>query len=671
MKAVVLVSKRLFILLSVVSAFFLFGYSAEPSSAQVYYGVHIDEGIGTVSGFAWNDGLGWIRFDLVNYDGVTGELSGTADILDLRERGLDGTLTMRGDCSPSCGGYGVVVAPDGTFSGNAWNDVIGWVDFGPAFGGVFHTSGATPSVSGYAWNDNIGWISMAAGIPPPEVQAACEASPFNTCGWAWSDQVGWFQHNSIDDPSVPVFGTHIDENAGTLEGHAWNDNLGYIDFGGGSYDDLTGEISGTASIIDLGINGTITLRGDCVPSCGGYGVNVAPDGTISGYAWNDVIGWIDFAPALGGVFHDNALNPSVSGWAWNNSYGWISFNFTAFDEEFGVNLDQSGNLVGYAWNDNVGWVDYDPAGPYPSAPNYSARWDSITEEVSGWAYVLGINSPYSGWLRMRDSSGAVPYGVSISSTSGDWTGWAWNDEFGWIRFDPTYGGVHTDLLSTGPSIPELLSPVECVDLYDEDPASPLTPTLDWTDYGALDGTTQDNYQVQVDDDPLFGSPLIDETVPSSNSDYTVGLGILNDYNVTYYWRVRVQSSSGEWTEWGDEGPTGESNCFRTPLHPAPQCDFSMTPEPPPLDEETQFTDQTVAYGGSSIIFWDWDFGDGNGATGTDPLTHRNPVHTYTTEETVSVSLTTRDSDGYECSVSNDFDVTEVSDLPIFRRVIPR
>ena len=56
----------------------------------------------------------------------------------------------------------------------------------------------------------------------------CESTPFNTCMWAWNDNIGWISHNSIDDPATPVFGVHVNEDSGTVEGHAWNDILGYM-----------------------------------------------------------------------------------------------------------------------------------------------------------------------------------------------------------------------------------------------------------------------------------------------------------------------------------------------------------------------------------------------------------------------------------------------------------
>jgi PKD repeat protein len=41
----------------------------------------------------------------------------------------------------------------------------------------------------------------------------------------------------------------------------------------------------------------------------------------------------------------------------------------------------------------------------------------------------------------------------------------------------------------------------------------------------------------------------------------------------------------------------------------------------------------------SVSNWSWDFGDGQILTGTDPLVHKNPIHTYTEPGVYNVTLT--------------------------------
>jgi photosystem II stability/assembly factor-like uncharacterized protein len=64
----------------------------------------------------------------------------------------------------------------------------------------------------------------------------------------------------------------------------------------------------------------------------------------------------------------------------------------------------------------------------------------------------------------------------------------------------------------------------------------LTPLLDWNDVFQATG-----YRVNLSQDSLFNSVLIDTSLPVSN--YTVRSGALNG-NITYYWRVRAFNSGG-------------------------------------------------------------------------------------------------------------------------------
>ncbi|MBU1015185.1 hypothetical protein KKI17_01990 [Patescibacteria group bacterium] len=90
---------------------------------------------------------------------------------------------------------------------------------------------------------------------------------------------------------------------------------------------------------------------------------------------------------------------NVEGWAWADApIGWISFNSTTDGGpiNYGVNVDgAAGEFSGYAWSETLGWIRFNPNGPFPELPNYSACFDAPGSgqecdgvgdyTVSGWA----------------------------------------------------------------------------------------------------------------------------------------------------------------------------------------------------------------------------------------------------------------------------------------------
>jgi hypothetical protein len=141
------------------------------------------------------------------------------------------------------------------------------------------------------------------------------------------------------------------------------------------------------------------------------------------YAWNDVIGWVDFYTTN----NVNVSSTQLTGYA-SSSMGFIALDCATSPSgnicgtsDFKVLKDGSGNLSGYAYNDNFGWLSF-----------------SGTTTPAGQAY-----------------------GVSISPSTGDFSGWAWNDNVGWFSFncsnseandcDPADYKVKTSFTSTATS----------------------------------------------------------------------------------------------------------------------------------------------------------------------------------------------------------------------------
>ena len=108
--------------------------------------------------------------------------------------------------------------------------------------------------------------------------------------------------------------------------------------------------------------------------CATYGqINFKPTGStavtitdagLSGYAWGDEIGWINFSPTGSGVTLD--VNTGVlSGYAYANSGSWINVNPTDVGggTNVGVTINSSGQFVGWAWVSGAqgGWMKFDCA----------------------------------------------------------------------------------------------------------------------------------------------------------------------------------------------------------------------------------------------------------------------------------------------------------------------
>ncbi len=119
------------------------------------------------------------------------------------------------------------------------------------------------------------------------------------------------------------------------------------------------------------------------------------------YAWNDLIGWIDFYT----TDNVNVSSTQLIGYA-SSSAGFIALDCATSPNgnicgtsDFKVLKDANGNLSGWAWNDNIGWISF------------------------------------------ASSTASYTYQVSISPSTGDFFGWAYNDIIGWISFNCSDSGA--------------------------------------------------------------------------------------------------------------------------------------------------------------------------------------------------------------------------------------
>ncbi len=123
--------------------------------------------------------------------------------------------------------------------------------------------------------------------------------------------------------------------SGTGEHYAWSDNFGWLDFyDPGNITVNSSQLTGYAS--STGGYGYVLLDCATAPSgniCGtsNFKVSNTSGGVLSGYAWNDTIGWISM----------NCSDPGICA-----------------ASNYSVTIDASGNFSGWAWNENVGWISF-------------------------------------------------------------------------------------------------------------------------------------------------------------------------------------------------------------------------------------------------------------------------------------------------------------------------
>ena len=88
-----------------------------------------------------------------------------------------------------------------------------------------------------------------------------------------------------------------------------------------------------------------------------------------------------------------------------------------------------------------------------------------------------------------------------------------------------------------------------------------SPTFKWSIVSVPLNTVFDHYQLQVDDDPAFGSPVIDDVSLTSPAATQLDAPLSLTPNTSFYWHVRAFNTLGEASAWST------ALSFRTALTP--------------------------------------------------------------------------------------------------------
>ena len=204
--------------------------------------------------------------------------------------------------------------------------------------------------------------------------------------------------------TIIATGTNISSNV--YQHWAWNDSIGWINFySSGNILVTSPSLSGYADSIvgDISLDCHTTRIGNI---CGTSSYQTLNDGTgnLSGWGWNDAIGWISF-------------NCSNNGGCGTSNYR--------------VYVDSSGNFQGYAWNDLVGWIDFncDNVVGACSTSNYEVSASWFATSSVGYIDSTTFDTKSTGGAQLNSLlwQGSLPAGTSIgfqfavsNSSGGPW-----------------------------------------------------------------------------------------------------------------------------------------------------------------------------------------------------------------------------------------------------------
>ena len=234
-----------------------------------------------------------------------------------------------------------------------------------------------------------GFFMLYAGV----VLADTNIHSTTTDHWAWNDVIGWINFYETQNVMVNSWG---------LSGYA------------------------SSSVGEIALDCATSPRGNV---CGqsDFGVKNNRSGLLSGWGWNDLVGWVSFCGTTGVATSGCPLT------AYN--YGVVVMNpNTATDTP-------PSDFFNYAWNDAVGWISFNcsdvPPGACPTyssdpvsyADGYKVRTDWAATSTYGYleSSVFDTGMPLGAIFNSITWTGSRPFGTDVffqfaasNSPSGPW-----------------------------------------------------------------------------------------------------------------------------------------------------------------------------------------------------------------------------------------------------------
>jgi hypothetical protein len=129
-------------------------------------------------------------------------------------------------------------------------------------------------------------------------------------------------------------------------------------------------------------------------------------GEFDGYAWGDVVGWINLNPTSSGVVLQCSGNTgALSGYAWGNQIGWVNFS----PQGGGVTMNADGEFEGYAWSGRNGWLEFS----CPGSSCVKTTFQCTTGGGGGGGGVFVPPSEPDACLNIDGNQSSVPSGYML------------------------------------------------------------------------------------------------------------------------------------------------------------------------------------------------------------------------------------------------------------------
>ncbi|MCK5850241.1 MAG: hypothetical protein KAH23_04940 [Kiritimatiellae bacterium] len=154
---------------------------------------------------------------------------------------------------------------------------------------------------------------------------------------------------------------------------------------------------------DAAENSTINTKNKWAWSVGASWINCRPSTTngavigqftCSGYFYSSTAGWINLGDGTptNGIYYSNANSGDygvnhdsqghLTGYAWCESSGWINFEWTNKEHANAPKVDViTGNFSGNAWGDSLGWISLTNLSTYAQTDTIKPGTDSNTNNI--------------------------------------------------------------------------------------------------------------------------------------------------------------------------------------------------------------------------------------------------------------------------------------------------